>query len=151
MQSRRQTLRHSAAVLGLLASNGLFAQPALALGNAAFEWKSLQEVIKELGAGALAESSDVTLTVPDLAEIGALVPLSVNTTWPDVWRMLILVENNPAPLIAVFNVSESIEPAFSTRVKMAQSSDVYAVALLADGRAMYARKAVKVTLGSCEA
>jgi len=52
-------------------------------------------------------------------------------------------------LVALFNVSDSVEPAFTTRGKMGQSSDVYAVAIMADGRALFAKKEVKVTLGGC--
>jgi len=55
------------------------------------------------------------------------------------------------PLVALFQVSPSVEPAFSLRAKLAQSSAVYAVALMDDGRALYARREVRVTLGSCGA
>ena len=78
-----------------------------------------------------------------------MVPFAVSTTLPGVKQLLILVEKNPATLVAVFNVSENVESSFSTRSKMGQSSDVYAVALMTDGRALYAKKEVKVTLGGC--
>lgn len=151
MQSRRQNLRHSAVVLGLLASTGLFPQFAFAFSQEAFDAKSLQGALQALGAAALTESRDVTLTGPEMAANGALVSIAVSTTLPGVRRILILVEKNPVPLIALFNVSSSIEPAFSTRIKMAQSSEVYAVAIMDDGKAMYARKDVRVTLGGCGA
>jgi sulfur-oxidizing protein SoxY len=60
-----------------------------------------------------------------------------------------LVEKNASTLVATFDVSDSVEPNFSTRVKMGQSSDVYAVAIMADGKALFAKKEVKVTLGGC--
>jgi sulfur-oxidizing protein SoxY len=63
--------------------------------------------------------------------------------------MLILVEKNPTALVAVFNMTDSVDANFATRSKMGQSSDVYAVALMADGKALYAKKEVKVTLGGC--
>lgn len=149
MQSRRQALKHTAVVAGLLASTGLFPQFAFAFNKDAFEAKNIPDTLKALGTGALTESKDVTLTAPDIAENGAVVPFAISTTLPGVKRLLLLVEKNPASLIALFNVSDSIEPAFSTRAKMGQSSDVYAVAIMADGKAMYAKKEVKVTLGGC--
>ncbi len=150
MQTRRETLKHSAVVAGLLASTGLFPQFAHAAFNkAAFEAKSVQDVLKAIGPGALAESKDVTITGPDIAENGAVVPLGASTTLPNVKQLLILVEKNPSVLVAMFHMSDSIDAAVSTRAKMGQSSDVYAVAITADGKALFAKKEVKVTLGGC--
>jgi sulfur-oxidizing protein SoxY len=59
------------------------------------------------------------------------------------------VEKNPTMLSAIFDVSDAIEANFSTRVKMGQSSNVYAVAMMADGKVFYAAKEIKVTLGGC--
>jgi sulfur-oxidizing protein SoxY len=148
MQTRRETLKHSAVVAGLLASTGLFPQFAHAAFNkAAFDAKSVQDVLKAIGPGALAESKDVTITGPDIAENGAVVPLGASTTLPNVKQLLILVEKNPSVLVAMFHMSDSIDAAVSTRAKMGQSSDVYAVAITADGKALFAKKEVKVTLG----
>lgn len=158
MQTRRQALNTSAVVAGLLASTGLFPRFAFAFSQDAFEARSIHDALKAFGAigamgapgaGALTESSGISLTCPDMADNGAVVPLAVSTTLPGVRQLLILVEKNPVALVAVFNVSENIEPAFSMRIKLAQSSDVYAVAILADGKAMYAKKDVRVTLGGC--
>lgn len=150
MQTRRETLKQGAIVAGLLASTGLFPQYAFAAYNKpAFEAKTLAEVLKALGAGAPVESKDVTIGGPDIAENGAVVPLTAGTTLPGVKQILILVEKNPAALVALFNVTDSVEASFATRTKMGQSSDVYAVAVMADGRALYAKKEVKVTLGGC--
>lgn len=150
MQTRRQTLKHGAIVAGLLASTGLFPQFALAaVDKSAFQAKSLADVLKALGAGAPVESKDVTIGGPDIAENGAVVPLTAATTLPGVKQMLVLVEKNPAALVALFNVSDSVEANFATRAKMGQSSDVYAVAIMADGKALFAKKEVKVTLGGC--
>ncbi|MDB5870860.1 MAG: sulfur oxidation protein SoxY [Ramlibacter sp.] len=149
MQTRRETLRQSTVVAGLLASTGLFPQYALAYNNSAFEAKSVADVVKAFGAGAPAASKDVTLTAPDIAENGAVVPMGVSTTLPGVKYMLVMVEKNPNTLVAKFDVSDSVDANFLTRAKMGQSSDVYAVAITADGKALYAKKEVKVTLGGC--
>lgn len=147
--SRRQALKQTAVVAGLLASTGLFPQYAFAFNKDAFEAKSIADTLKALGASGLSASPDVMLTAPDIAENGAVVPLAVSTTLTGVKRLLVLVEKNPAALIAVFNTSDSVESAFSIRAKMGQSSDVYAVAVMNDGKALFAKKEVKVTLGGC--
>lgn len=149
MQTRRETLKQSAVVAGLLASAGLIPQQAAAYEKAAFDAKTAADVAKALGAQAPVESKDVTIGGPDIAENGAVVPLSAGTTLAGVKRMLILVEKNPAAMVAMFNVSDAVEPNFAVRAKMGQSSDVYAVAIMADGKAFYAKKEVKVTLGGC--
>ena len=150
MQTRRQTLKQSALVAGLLAGSGLFPQYAMAFNADAFAASSLEDALKALGAsGAPEESADVRLTAPDIAENGAVVPFAAATTLPNVKQMLLLVEKNPNTLLAVFNVTPEVEAAFSTRGKMGESSDVYAVAITEDGKAYYTKKEVKVTLGGC--
>ena len=80
---------------------------------------------------------------------GAVVPLGVATTLPGIKQMLILVEKNPSAMVAKFDVTDAVEPNFLTRAKMGQTSDVYAVAITADGKALFTKKEVKVTLGGC--
>ncbi len=151
MKNRRDTLKHSAVVASLLAGAGLLPATAFAEFNkTAFEAKGLNEVLKAIGAsGAPAESKDVTITAPDIAENGAVVPLGASSALPGVKQILILVEKNPSTLVAIFHITDSIEANVSTRAKMGQSSDVYALAIMNDGRALFAKKEVKVTLGGC--
>jgi sulfur-oxidizing protein SoxY len=149
MQTRRETLKHSMAVAGLLAATGFFPRDAFAFNKAAFEAKSVADALKAYGAGAPVESKDVTLTAPDIAENGAVVPMGVATTLANVKHLLVLVEKNPSALVAKFDVSEAVDANFATRAKMGQTSDVYAVAITNDGKALFAKKEVKVTLGGC--
>jgi sulfur-oxidizing protein SoxY len=147
-------LSDSARVAAALAAAGwlpqvAFAQSAGAWNKAAFEAKTIGELMKALGTSAPVESKDVTLTAPDIAENGAVVPIGVATTLAGVRQMLVLVEKNPNTLVASFDVTDAVDPSFSTRVKMGQSSDVFAVALTGDGKALFAKKEVKVTLGGC--
>lgn len=149
MQTRRETLKRSAVVAGMLASTGLFPQFAHAFNKTAFEAKSIADAAKAFGGGAPAESKDVQLTGPDIAENGAVVPLGVATALPGVKHLLIMVEKNPNVLVAKFDVNDAVVPNFQTRAKMGQSSDVYAVAIMNDGRTLFSKKEVKVTLGGC--
>lgn len=149
MQNRRETLKQSLAVAGLLGSTGLFPQYAHAFTKSAFDAKTVAEAVKAFGGGAPTESKDVSLTAPDIAENGAVVPMAAASSLHGVKHILIMVEKNPSPLVAKFDVSDAVEPNFSTRAKMGQTSDVYAVAITADGKAFYTKKEVKVTLGGC--
>ncbi|HEY6355949.1 MAG TPA: thiosulfate oxidation carrier protein SoxY [Burkholderiaceae bacterium] len=147
---RRVMLERSAEVAAALAAVGLWPTTARAAWpQAAFDAKGFVDAIKALGAGVPQESQDVTLIAPDIAENGAVVPVGCACALPGVKRLVLLVEKNPNTLAAVFEVNEWLEPSFATRVKMAQSSNVYAVALTTDGTAWFAQKEVKVTLGGC--
>ncbi len=153
MKARRRFLSDSARVAGLMLAAGVLpswpAAAHAAWNSAAFEAKNMADLMKALGAGAPVESKDVTVSGPDIAENGAVVPIGVSSTLPGVKRLLVLVEKNPNVLSAVFDVTDSVEANFSTRVKMGQSSNVFGVALMADGKALFAQKEVKVTLGGC--
>jgi sulfur-oxidizing protein SoxY len=146
-------LSHSSKVALLLASVGML--PSLARAQApgymtaAFDAKTIPEMIKALGGSTPTESKDVTVTGPDIAENGAVVPVGASTALPGVKRMLILVEKNPSVLTAMFDVTDAVDANFATRVKMGQSSNVYAVAMMGDGKVLFAKKEVKVTLGGC--
>ena len=155
MQTRREVLSRSAQVAGMLALLGLLpaavqAQAqAAAYNTAAFDAKTMAELMKALGSNAPAESKDVSISGPDIAENGAVVPVGASTNLPGVKRLLLLVEKNPAMLSAMFELSDAVEANVATRVKMGQSSNVFAVALMADGKVLYAVKEIKVTLGGC--
>ena len=150
MQTRRDALKQGLAAAGVLGSGAVFTTPAQAFNKNAFEAKSVQDALKALGGnGSLGESKDVTITGPDIAENGAVVPIGAGTTLPGIKMLALMVEKNPNTLVAVFNLNENIEPNVLTRCKMGQSSDVYAVAIANDGKAYYAKKEIKVTLGGC--
>jgi len=150
MQTRRDMLVTSAQLAGLLAAAGLLPNTAHAAWSAAaFEAKTLADAVKALGGSAPVESKDITMTGPDIAENGAVVPVGCSSNLPGVKRLALLVEKNPSALAAVFDVTDAVDANFNTRVKMGQSSNVFAVAFMADGKVLYAAKEIKVTLGGC--
>jgi sulfur-oxidizing protein SoxY len=118
--------------------------------KAAFESKSLAEASKALGVPAMAESAEVRFAnpTPDIAENGAVVPVTVTSGLAKTQSIAILIPRNPVALIASFDILEGMDPFVSTRVKMAETSDVYAL-VKADGRYYYAKKEIKVTIGGC--
>jgi len=150
MQTRREMMTRSAAVTLMLGAAGVLpAQTQSAWNKGAFEGKSIDDVIKGLGLAKPVESKDITFTAPDIAENGAVVPIAASTTLPGVKRIAFLVEKNPTTLAGVFEFSDAVETSVATRIKMAQTSNVLAVAILGDGKVLYAQKEVKVTLGGC--
>lgn len=148
MNTQRRRLMQMSALMGLMASAGLVSQAEAAAWNkAAFEAKSVDDVAKALGGGAPQKSDDVILRAPDIAENGAVVPVGVETKLKAT-EMAILVEKNPNAMAAMFVIPAGAEAFAATRVKMGQTSNVYALAKV-DGKWLMASKEVKVTLGGC--
>jgi len=151
-QQRRDVLRLGTA-LGLAVAAGLLrpeqAWAAQAEWNKqAFEGKSVDDVVKAFGGQAAAESDQISLVAPDIAENGAVVPVGAVSKLPKTEQISILVAKNPNALAASFSIPEGTEPEVSTRVKMGQTSDVYAL-VKADGKYYMTHKEIKVTLGGC--
>ncbi len=130
---------------GLLKPTAVFAAD---WNKAAFEAKDTPAALKGLGAGAPAESKDLILKVPDIAENGAVVPVDVTSNIPNTTSIAILVDKNPTALSLVFDFANGAVPEVSARVKMGQTSLVKAVAKAGD-KFYIAQKEVKVTVGGC--
>ncbi|MBX9903923.1 MAG: thiosulfate oxidation carrier protein SoxY [Burkholderiales bacterium] len=130
---------------GLLKPGSAWAAP---WNKTAFESKASADAIKNLGAAELVESKDITITAPDIAENGAIVPVAVTSKIPNTQNISIIAEKNPFPLAASFDISAGGDAYVSTRVKMGQTSDVRAV-VKAGGKFYTAVKEVKVTVGGC--
>jgi sulfur-oxidizing protein SoxY len=149
---RRQALQSAGglALFGALVSLGLVPAGAQAQQSqfaAAFRGKGLAEALKGLGIAAPIDTREVTITAPDVADNGAVVPLTVHSKLPRTQRLALVVDRNPHALAGVFEL-EGVEPEISVEVKMAQSSTVVALAQ-ADGKWYIARRDVQVTIGGC--
>ena len=134
------------AAAGLLSAEEVFAQQQAR--NKAFEAKSLDETVKLLGGTTAVQSGEISITAPDIAENGAVVPIGVTSKIPNTQNIYILVDKNLNSLSAGFGIPPGTEPSVATRVKMAQTSNVHAV-VKADNKFYVATKEVKVTLGGC--
>jgi len=135
------------AATGLLSAEQALAQQA-SWNKAAFEAKSLADAVKALGGGGVAESKDITITGPDIAENGAVVPVGVSSKVQGTQAVYILVEKNPNIVAAGFNIPAGTEANVSTRIKMGQSSNIVGL-VKANNQFFMASKEVKVTLGGC--
>ncbi len=152
--TRRYVLKTGggAGLLAWLAAAG-WLPPGEALAQewnrAAFEAKTMDEALKAMGGAAPAQSKDIAfVSTPDIAENGAVVPIGIASSIPKTESIAILIEKNPAILTASFDIPPGTDPAITTRVKMGQSSKVYAL-VRADGKYYVASKEIKVTLGGC--
>ena len=151
---RREVLKTGGGLtlMSLLAAAGwLESADALAAdwNKAAFETRTVDDTVKALGGSAPAQSKEILFVAPpDIAENGAVVPIGVTSTIPKTESIAILIEKNPNTLAATFDIPPGTDPSISTRVKMGQSSNVYAV-VKADGTFYVASKEIKVTLGGC--
>lgn len=140
-----------AAALGLAASAGLMpatASAQTAWNKAAFEAKSLADVVKALGGSSATESAEVVLSAPEIAENGNVVRIGAQSTATGVSWLGLVIEKNPSALAVGFDVIAGTEANMATNVKMGQSTNVYALAKVGD-KFIYAMKEVKVTLGGC--
>ncbi len=153
-RERRSVLKMGggATLLALVAAAG-WLKPGVAhaqgWNKAAFDTKSLGDTMKALGGGEPAQSKDIVFfQTPDIAENGAVVPVGITSNIPKTDSIAILIEKNPNMLAAVFDIPAGTDPTITTRVKMGQSSNIYAL-VKADGKYYVAAKEVKVTLGGC--
>lgn len=151
MNALRRNVLKSATGAGAVAvavAAGLL-KPTQALAGAprsAFEAKSLGDAMKPFGAPA--DSKDISIKAPDIAENGAVVPVEVTSAIPGTTAIAIIAEKNFTPLVADFDLMGGTQGFVSTRIKMGTTSLVRAV-VTAGGKTYNATKEVKVTIGGC--
>lgn len=153
-KQRRLMIKGSAAsaALGTAIAAGLIS-PSRVLAAAklqpAFEAKSPDDVLASLFPGNKIETSDaINIKAPDIAENGAVVPVTVSSAMANIESISILVTQNATPLVASFDLTKDADAFVSTRIKMGKTSDVVAVAKVGD-KLYRASREVKVTIGGC--
>lgn len=154
MNTKRRTFIKSAGAAGTVAvavAAGLL-KPTEVLAaewnKAAFDAKGMPDALKVLNATGSADSKDITIKAPDIAENGAVVPVEVTSKIAGTSSIALLVEKNAAPLTANFDLANGADGYVSTRIKMGQTSNVRVV-VKAGGKSYTAVKEVKVTIGGC--
>jgi sulfur-oxidizing protein SoxY len=144
---RRQVLGAGAGVLAA-AAFGLAATPAHAANNA-------QDLIKAFTGGKPAAEAKVKLDLPEIAENGNTVPMTVTVESPmseqsHVTEVLVVADGNPNGGVATFHFSPASGVAeANTRIRLATTQNIIAVAKMNDGSFVMASKQVKVTIGGC--
>lgn len=152
MNTTRRLLLKSATSAGLVAA--AVAAGLLKPGEALADWNSAgftatkaADALGAIGASGAAASSNVEVKAPDIAENGAVVPVEVVTSLPNVESIALLGEKNANPLIAIYALTD-FDGSLTTRMKMGQTANVRAV-VKAGGKFYTAAKEVKVTVGGC--
>jgi sulfur-oxidizing protein SoxY len=152
-ETRRVFLKGSlaAGAVGVAVGAGLLTPRSIlaAWPQSAFEAKSVDAALSAaVGSDKTEASSDITVKAPDIAENGAVVPITVSTGMAGASLIALIAEQNATPLTSTFELGEGTEAFISTRIKMGKTSDVLAV-VKADGKLYSAKKEVKVTIGGC--
>ncbi len=149
---RRHFLKNTMATgaIALAATSGLLVPvQVLAWNKKAFEAKDVQGAMKATIGTELTEASDkIKIKAPDIAENGAVVPVTISSTLANVTSITVISEKNGTPLIGKFNLKGKAEAFISTRIKMGKTSNVIAICE-SGGKFFSARKEVKVTIGGC--
>jgi sulfur-oxidizing protein SoxY len=150
--TRRTILKASLAALALGVTG--FVQRAFGAADPsiwpkdAFAAKSDADTIKLLYGKDTEPSDQIKLDAPEIAENGAVVPVSISTTLPNVTSISIMVTDNPSPLVASYKIPAGTAATVSNRIKMAKTSKVIAL-VESSGKVFSANKEVKVTVGGC--
>lgn len=109
--------------------------------------EAAMESINAFTGGAAAADGGIDLVAPEIAENGNTVPISVSA--PGAVSIMIVSEGNPNPGVATFHFGAGAESAAATRIRLAGTQNLVAVAKMADGSFVKAARAVKVTIGGC--
>lgn len=152
-QERRGFLRASSTVMmvALGYTAGLLkTQSSHAAGwdKAAFENAEFEKVMESLGAAQAVKSHHITLRCPEQVENGSVVPLEIRSDLPDTEAIAVMIDNNPFPLAAKFDLYGGTSGYVATRIRLAQSSMVRCI-VRSGGQAYSVSKLVKVTVGGC--
>lgn len=123
-------------------------QAMAAWNKPAFEAKNVGDAMKGLGVSAPADSKDIVIKAPDIAENGAVVPVEVTSNIAGTTSIALFAEKNATPLVGSYALAGGTEGYISTRIKMGQTALVRAV-VNAGGKSYTTAKEVKVTIGGC--
>jgi len=114
----------------------------------AFGAKTPADALKGLGVSASAESKEIQIEAPQIAENGAVVPIEITSNLANTKSISVVIEKNPFPLAAKFDFGDGALPYVKVNVKLGESSFVRVLAE-AGGRFHTASREIKVTIGGC--
>jgi sulfur-oxidizing protein SoxY len=142
----------SAALLSPLIGTGLLTPGrvlAAEWNKSAFTARNISDALKAYGSANAADSRDIVINAPEIAENGAKVEIEITSNVPNTRSLAIFADKNPMPLCSAIEFSGPVLPYVKAQLKMAETTRVRAVARTADGKSYVAFREVKVTLGGC--
>ena len=150
LTKERRVFLHSA--LGLISALLIPSKALSRWDNNAYNKVDISESIFSIGVvnpGDLREANDaIDLSLPEIAENGAIVPITVRSRILNTERIFVFAEKNPQPLVSDYVITDGVEPFVASRIKMSETAFVHVI-VLARGKFYRTARQVKVTIGGC--
>jgi sulfur-oxidizing protein SoxY len=156
LELRRSLLKGSASAVLLtpLLGTGLLRPTAVLAAEwnrNAFAARTVNEALKAYDSGNAAESRDIVISAPEIAENGAKVEIEITSNIPNSRSLAVFADKNPFPFCASLEFSSAVLPYARLQVKLAETTRLRGVIKTADGKSHIAYRDIKVTLGGCGA
>lgn len=154
LELRRKLLKGSslAALLTPLLGTGLLTPGrvfAAEWNRNAFTARSINDALKGYNGSSSAESRDILINAPEIAENGAKVEVDITSNIENSSSLAVFADKNPMPLCATIEFSEPALPYARVQIKLAETTRVRAMIKTTDGKTYVAFREIKVTLGGC--
>jgi sulfur-oxidizing protein SoxY len=151
---RRKFLKSSAslALLSPLIGTGLLTPTrvlAAEWNKSAFTARNINDALKAYGSANAAESRDIVINAPEIAENGAKVEVEITSNIANTRSLAIFADKNPMPMCSAIELNGPVLPYIKAQLKMAETTRIRAVAKTTDGKSYVAFREIKVTLGGC--
>ncbi len=145
---KRRSFLKGTLVASAIAAGAVSTSSVFAAADKLTDAKSVDDLMKLLGAEGAATSDKIKIKAPEIAENGAVVPVGITSELPGTTEIVSITAENPTPFSAKYTIGEGATPAVKSRFKMGKTTDVIAV-VKADGKYYMAKTNVKVTKGGC--
>ena len=154
IELRRKFLKGgvSVALLSPLLGTGLLLPTSVLAADwnkNAFAARNVNDALKAYGSANAAESRDITINAPEIAENGAKVEVEVSSNLANTRSLAIFADKNPMPMCSAIDFSGPVLPYVRAQLKLSETTRIRAVAKTSDGKSYVAFREIKVTLGGC--
>ena len=154
IELRRKFLKGgaSAALLSPLLGTGLLIPTSVLAADwnkNAFSARNVNDALKAYGSANAADSRDITINAPEIAENGAKVEVEITSNIANTRSLAIFADKNPMPMCSTIEFSGPVLPYVRAQLKLSETTRIRAVAKTSDGKSYVAFREIKVTLGGC--
>ena len=154
IELRRKFLKGgvSAALLSPLLGTGLLIPTSVLAADwnkNAFTARNVNDALKAYGSANAAESRDITINAPEIAENGAKVEVEITSNIANTRSLAIFADKNPMPMCSTIEFFGPAQPYVRAQLKLSETTRIRAVAKSSDGKSYVAFREIKVTLGGC--
>lgn len=154
IELRRKFLKGgvSAALLSPLLGTGLLIPTSVLAADwnkNAFTARNVNDALKAYGSTNAADSRDITINAPEIAENGAKVEVEITSNIANTRSLAIFADKNPMPMCSTIDFFGPVQPYVRAQLKLSETTRIRAVAKTSDGKSYVAFREIKVTLGGC--